>query len=147
MMTKTSLTVSDPVSGTVNPKSIPGSQVQYTLTATNEGPGSVDSNSLTITDPMPANTALCVADPCAVGIDAIVFADTPPLSGLSYVFARDVSFSADGGVTYTYVPAPDAEGFDGNITTVRINPQGEFASASGGTNPTFSLLMKVRVDQ
>ena len=46
-------TVSDPVNNTVNPKAIPGSEVLYTVTVTNTGPGIVDIDTFEITDAVP----------------------------------------------------------------------------------------------
>ena len=44
-----------------NLKRIPQSVVRYDITVTNSGPGTVDANTLVITDPIPANTAMYVA--------------------------------------------------------------------------------------
>ena len=57
---KTSRVVSDPVSASF-PKRIPQSVVEYEITTTNSGPGTVDANTLEITDAIPANAAMYVA--------------------------------------------------------------------------------------
>ncbi|MBU6207501.1 MAG: hypothetical protein KGQ42_07420, partial [Alphaproteobacteria bacterium] len=44
---------SDPINGTTNPKWIPGALVRYTLTVTNTGTLSVDTNKITIADAVP----------------------------------------------------------------------------------------------
>ena len=51
----------------------------------------------------------------------------------------DVSFSNDGGATFTYTPVPDANGVDPLVTTIRINPKGDFAGNSGGGDPSFRV--------
>jgi parallel beta-helix repeat protein len=53
---------SDPLNNTTNPKSIPGAMQVYTLRVTNQGTGSVDSNTVALVDAIPANTALFVQD-------------------------------------------------------------------------------------
>ncbi len=52
---KTSTVVSDPFNGTTNPKAIPGAIVEYAITMTNTG--AVAATGVTLTDPIPANTA------------------------------------------------------------------------------------------
>ena len=54
--------IEDPFNGTSNPKAIPGSTVQYLVSTTNSGSGTVDVDSLIVTDPIPANAALRVTD-------------------------------------------------------------------------------------
>jgi hypothetical protein len=127
----------------------------YTITATNQGDGATDADTVFITDPIPANTALFVGDIDGPGPAAgpVLFTDgTPPEdSGLSYTFIAiddltdDVAFSIDG-TNYDYIPAPDAGGFDANITHMRVNPKGTFNAASGGDIPTFAVKFKVRVE-
>ncbi|MFO1426742.1 MAG: hypothetical protein U1F11_07155 [Steroidobacteraceae bacterium] len=51
---KTSAVVSDPLNGTTNPKAIPGSVVEYTITLTNTG--AVAAAGLVLSDPVPTNT-------------------------------------------------------------------------------------------
>lgn len=54
-MTKTSRVVSDPINLLVNPRAIPGATLEYCLTVTNAGPGTVTG--VSITDSIPANTS------------------------------------------------------------------------------------------
>jgi hypothetical protein len=44
---------SDPINGTTNPKSIPGSVQLYNVRVTNQGSGPVDNNAVVIVDPFP----------------------------------------------------------------------------------------------
>ena len=144
-VTKLALAVSDPINGTTNPKAIPGASVRYTIGVTNQGIGTVDNGTMVITDAVPANTALFVD---TSGGDPIVFVDGATASGLAYTYASDVTFSNQpgGGAPYTYVPVPDAQGFDPAITGYRINPGGTMAGAVGGNNPSFNLQVVVRVE-
>ncbi len=141
----------DPVNLLVNPKFIPGAQALYTLIATNSGTGPVDSNTLVITDPVPANTALYVSDLGVVGSGPVAFSQGATTSGLTYTFtalgnmADDVSFSTDGGVTWTAVPVPGADGCDPTINAIRINPKLAFAGSPTAPSPSFQLLFRVCV--
>lgn len=127
-------------------KAIPGATVMYTLTATNQGNGATDNN-VSVEDPIPANTSLCVANPCAQGSPAIQFVDAPPGTVSSGLGVPVVSYSNSAGPVYTYgyVPVPDAAGFDSAVTSVRVQPGGQFNPASGGTPAGFNILFRVQV--
>jgi len=118
---------------------------------TNTAAGSPDSNTVFLYDPVPANTTLYVGDLSGAGSGPIQFVNGSPSSGLSYTFTSlasttdNVDFSNNGGSTYTYTPVPDSNGFDANVTNIRINPQGVFAAA-GGSNPYFQVSFRVRVN-
>ncbi|MFH1311994.1 MAG: YCF48-related protein [Candidatus Eisenbacteria bacterium] len=154
ILLKSVQTFSDPYNDETNPKAIPGAVMIYTVAATNQGYGATDADTVVITDQIPANTALFVGDIDGPGpaTGPVQFIDGAIPSGLTYTFisldspADDVAFSNDGGGTYTYVPEPDAEGCDTNVTHIRINPKGTFDAASGGNFPTFEIKFKVRVE-
>ena len=144
LVSKLAQTLNDPFNATTNPKAIPGAVVQYTVGVTNQGPGSVDADSLVITDPLPLNTALFVDTSSG---DPVVFVDGPTPSGLAYSFASDVSFSNQpgGGAPYNYTPVPDVDGFDPLVTGMRVAPTGAMNGSSGGGNPSFNVQFRVRV--
>ena len=127
-------------------KAIPGATVLYTLSATNQGNGATDAN-VSIEDPIPANTSLCVANPCAQGSPPVQFVDAPPGTVSSGLGVPVVSYSntAVPPYTYGYLPSPDAGGFDNAVTSVRIQPTGQFNPASGGTPAGFNVLFRVQV--
>ena len=155
ILLKSVATFSDPVNGTTNPKAIPGGVMLYTIIATNQGTGATDAGTVVLTDPISVNTALFVGDIDGPGpaTGPVLFTDgtSPDDSGLNYTFTSldsltdDVAFSNDDGTTYTYVPVPDGNGFDTNVTHMRITPKGTFKAASGGDIPTFDVKFKVRV--
>lgn len=144
IVSKDAQTLTDPFNGGSNAKAIPGAIVEYTIDVSNQGPGPVDSSSLVITDPLPAETALFVDT--TVG-DPIVFSQGPVASGLNYSYASDVTYSnqAGGGAPYNYTPMPDGQGFDPAITGYRINPTGVMNGAVGGNMPSFNIRFRVRV--
>ena len=142
---KLAQTLSDPVNGSVGPKAIPGAVVQYTVAVVNQGIGTVDADSLVITDPTPPDTALYVDTSAG---DPISFTDGATPSGLGYNYATDVTYSnqAGGGPPYNYVPVPDAQGFDPAITGFRIAPTGAMNAAAGGNTPSFNITLRVRIE-
>ena len=144
MVAKALQTISDPVNGSTNPYSIPGATVEYTISVTNDGPGTVDADTLFVTDVVPADTALFVD---TSGGDPIVFVDGATPSGLTYSYATSVSFSNQPGGTppFNYVPVADPAGFDPAVTGFRISFGGAMNAAGGGNSPTLDLLFQLRV--
>jgi uncharacterized repeat protein (TIGR01451 family) len=137
---KTSTVLSDPIPS-AQPKRIPGAVVRYDITVTNSGPGTVDANTLVITDPVPANTTMYVG-----GASPVVFINGSPVSGLSYSYVTHVKYSSVGeSGPFTYTPVPDANGFDAAVRAVRIAPAGVM-NATGGGNPSFTIQFQVRIN-
>ena len=141
-MAKTSAIISDPANGTTNPKAIPGAVIQYTLTVTNSGPGTIDTGTVILTDPLPASVIAYVSG------TPVTFTNGTTPSGLTYSYPANVSWSkaAGGGAPYTYTPVPDANGYDPLVTGVRIAMTGSMAGATLTAQPSFSLgfLTKIR---
>lgn len=144
---KTVSIYSDPVNLLVNPKFIPGGVALYTIIAINSG-GPADNNQTFITDPLPANTALYVNDIGGAGSGPVLFTQGATSSTLSYTFtalgdmADDLSFSNDGGTTWTAVPVANANGCDLAITHLRTNPRGTFIGGPA-TSPSFQFTFRV----
>jgi parallel beta-helix repeat protein len=144
--------LSDPLNDTTNPKSIPGALEVYTLRVTNQGSGSVDTNTVAIVDAVPANTALFVQDLGGAGSGPIAFTNGTPSSALTYTFSGlgnggdDVEFSNNGGASWAYTPVADANGCDPAVTHIRVRPKGTMAAASGTGNPFFEVRFRVRVN-
>ena len=152
VLTKSALTVFDPVNLGTDAKAIPGAWVEYSLTASNSGAGSPDPDSVTVTEPLPANVALFVGDIDGPNSGPVDFDDGAgtAASGLGYVYGGlgdlgdSLQFSVDG-LDYDYVPTGDADGFDPAVRFVRIRPTGSFAAANGGSDREFTLRFRVRV--
>jgi uncharacterized repeat protein (TIGR01451 family) len=140
---KTSTVLSDPVNGTTNPKRIPLAVVRYDVTVTNSGPGTVDSGTLVITDPIPADATMYVSTTSG---NPVVFLNGATASGLAYTYASHVSYSSVGASgPWTYTPAPDGNGFDPLVRAVRISPAGIMSAAGAGT-PSFTIQFRVRIN-
>jgi uncharacterized repeat protein (TIGR01451 family) len=144
VIAKVSRVLSDPVNDTMNPKRIPGSLIEYSITVTNGGPGVVDASTLVITDAVPANTELYVS---TAGGSPVEFADGVPASGLTFSGAPNVSYSSQpgGGAPFNYTPVPDADGFDAAVRGLRIAPAGTMNAASGAGNPSFTVRFRLSV--
>jgi uncharacterized repeat protein (TIGR01451 family) len=150
VMVKSAQIVSDPYNGGVNPKAIPGAVMLYTITLTNQGTGSGDA--VVLTDPIPLNTTLFVNDIGGVGSGPVLFTDGAIPSGLTYSFlglgngGDSLSFSNNNGATYAYTPVPDGNGFDSNVTNIRIAPSGALNGAVGANQPSFTVNFRVKVN-
>jgi hypothetical protein len=144
---KSATVYSDPYNNTTNAKAIPGAILSYTIKLTNSGYGTVDNNTVVITDNLPSNLDLFVGD--IAGAGPVVFADGTPASGLSWTFtslssgADSVDFSQDGS-NWAYTPVPDGNGFDSTVRHIRFKPSGTMNGAAGG-NKYFDLLFRVRI--
>jgi len=145
----------DPVSLASSPKAIPGAFLSYTITTTNSGAGTVDTDTAIITDFFPVTTDLFVGDISGGGSGPVLFIDGVTSSNLSYTFTSldsatdDVDFSNDNGVTWTYYHDSnfsniDADSFDSTVTNIRVNPKGQLA-ASAGSDPGFAVTFRVRL--
>jgi uncharacterized repeat protein (TIGR01451 family) len=142
---KLAIVRSDPINGATNPKAIPGATVEYQVIVTNPGANAVDAGSIVITDPLPDHVDLSVDDIAGPGTGPIQFVDGSPSSGMTYTFTAlgngsdDLDFSDING--WGYVPTPDGDGIDANVTGIRVNPKGAF----NGNNAQFTLKFRVKV--
>lgn len=149
-ITKLSAVISDPVSGTTNPKRIPGAIIEYTLLVTNPGVA-MTANSVLLVDPLDASTSLVVSDIAGAGSGPVAFTQGGVASGLTYTFTNAASatddiefFNAASGGTRISAFAPNAQGCDANIRRIEINPKGSFANGAGlVTPPSFTLRFRV----
>lgn len=141
---KLSEVISDPFNGATLPKRIPGAFVRYAVTVANTGTGTVDDASLVLTDPVPAGTALYVASGSGPPVE---FIDGTTPSGLTFDLPANVRYSNQpgGGPPYDYVPVPDANGVDVNVTGLRVAPGGVMAAAGPGGTPSFTVRFRVRI--
>lgn len=134
--------ISDPANGSTNAKAIPGATMQYLITITNQGNGAVDSNqpddpdALFVTDAIPSHTAFVVG---SVGfIDGSASSGSTP-SGLTLDPATNVSYSNDGGATWTNTPV-------GTVTNLRFSPQGSMNGKRPGADaPACTITFKVKI--
>jgi uncharacterized repeat protein (TIGR01451 family) len=140
-LAKSIATIYDPFNGASNPKAIPGSVLEYSITAKNSGNLAADINTIKISDLVPPNTKLCVSD--TAHCKAPYFVNGTPSSGLSLA---SVVYSDDSGVSYVYSASADAEGADSNATNLRVLMDGAFQAQTGATATNFQLKLRVIVE-
>jgi len=148
-VSKATAMVSDPQSDTL-PKAIPGSVLDYTVSVTNPSGGASNVNAIVYVDTISAKTMLYVRDLGLSGSGPVVFGPGGVAgiggSNLTYTFTSlgsttdGIEFSADNGVSWTYTPSADINGYDGQVTDIRIKPSGTQAVGS-----TFTMRYRVMV--
>lgn len=150
---KTASTDYDPVNNTNMPKAITNSRVEYTVEVSNSGYGSVDDNTIFITDVLPsAQATFYFGNP----LDPVRFNDGPVSSGVNVNFTTvddaldDIQFSNDGCNTFVATPSYDAvTGLDTTtpkINCLSINPKGSFNGSDGINNPSFSVSFTIQLN-
>ena len=148
---KSNAILSDPYNGSTNPKAIPGAVTTYTIGVSNNNAGTADIGTTVIQDSVPATMMLYVGDVGGAGSGPLSFVNGAVTSGLTYTFiglastADSISFSNDGGSTWTYTPLPDAAGYDPAVTHFRVNPAGIFLGKTAATAPSFQMQLRMKV--
>lgn len=143
-VTKTSTAISDGVSA-ANPKMIPAAIAEYAIIATSPASYTVTSNSMTLRDTTPPNTALVVTDIGGTGSGPASFAAGS--TGLTYSFISlasttdDIEFSDNGGTSWAYTPVAGGDGTDSAVTNIRLRPKGTMAASS-----TLQFRLRYRVN-
>ncbi|MEO9969819.1 MAG: hypothetical protein ABJG15_08345 [Hyphomonadaceae bacterium] len=122
---------------------IPGNDVLYTITLTNNGAGLVDGNTLFFVDALPAEVAFFNGDADGPGpaLGAVIFADSG--SGLTFDPNSDVAFATTAPTDFSDCTHSPAAGFDPAIRYVCFNPQGQMQA--GSPSPSFSLTFRARL--
>lgn len=140
-VSKQTTTLSDPVNGNTNPKSIPGAIKEYSISVSNMGEGAADANTFVLNDEIPTNSSLVVSGlPCN---NAVQFIDGTPSSGLS---CGTVQFSQDG-VNFGYIPSGTGpNNTDSSVRFIRINPSGIFNAGSATSTPNATFRFRVEVN-
>ena len=145
-VTKVSTVISDPVRNASNPLALPDAIVEYAIGVTNPNTIAMDANSVEVNDGTPPQLRLCTVDIGGADSGPVTFTDGAPSSGLTWTYSGlasttdSLDFSNNGGTTWTYTPAPAADGCDSAITNFRAKPSG--ALAAGGN---FTLRARYRI--
>ncbi len=137
---KSVLTIYDPFNGASNPKAIPGSVLEYTITASNSGPAVADDGTIRITDMIPDGTKICVGNSgyCVPPY----FVDGSPSSGLTL---GTVVYSTNNGSSYSSSVSADGDGVNTSVTHVSAPTTGEFQPLTAGSASSFSFKFRVVV--
>ena len=131
-----------------DPMSIPGAWLNYSITVTNTGAGTVDAGSVIIRDEIDPSMVFFSGDFDGTGspIDFIDGAGanasglTLPFGGLSDA-GDGVTFLDAGGS-----PIIPTGGFDPAVRALELSFTGSLAGASGGATPQFEIRFRTRLD-
>jgi len=123
---------------------LPGNDVLYTITLTNNGSGVVDDGSLFFIDALPPEVVFFNgdADGPGPGVGAVIFEDAG--SGLTFDPGANVAFATTAPSSFADCLHPAAAGFDPDIRFVCFNPQGTMA-AGVPTPSSFTLTFRARL--
>jgi hypothetical protein len=138
LATELSSVISDPISGGTNPKRIPGAVIEYIVTTSNSGMASPDANTVEVTVPIKSTEMTFYATGGAS------FTDGATPSGLAFGVVTYSQTAAPGPYVYNYTPAPDGNGYDGNITAIKVTTTGSFAYG-GSPSPSFRVKFRVKI--
>ncbi len=135
----------------VNDKAIPGAVLRYAVIVSNEGNLSTTGNSMELIQILSNDAKLFVNDLSTGG--PVLFNDGAGsnTSGLSYNFISldsttdDLSFSNDNATSFNYVPAPDSEGYDSNISHIKLLFHGNMKPKYDQGTPEFNLEYQIKV--
>ena len=140
----------DPIHGVgpPGPYSIPGAWHNYALTATNNGFGPVDINTVVLTIDIDANETFYAGDFDGGG-SPFIYTDGSgaEATGLAFPFtglgdgSDGVVFRDGGGVSIT--PIAD---FDPNVRSIEISFDGQFPGATGSSTPNFTIEYRNRLE-
>ena len=125
---------SAPIAGALGAFNLPGGEVQYTLTVTNNGGSPVDAGTIVLGDLLP--TATEFRNTVLDGATGLPFALAAGSSGVTLTSGA-AAYSNDGGSTWGYTPAA---GYDPAVKAVRVTPVGQMAA-----NSSFAISFVARV--
>jgi len=129
---------------------IPGASVSYLITVFNAGNAPPAEGSVFVTEELPDQLALILADFGTAGSGPIEFADGSPATNVlcpfdGFASSSDCySFSTDG-TDFTYVPTESGDGTDPNVRFIRIRPSGVMSAQLGAGPPNFELRLSARI--
>lgn len=138
-LTKTIVNVNDEFNGDGG-FNIPNAVVRYSMVIANTGTGATDGASVVISDPIPANTLVCVD---AAG-SRCTATDLPTFTiGGSSILTATLQYSDDNQATWTYVPGgnTNTQGADTTVTDIRFTTTGALDAAESVT-VTFGVLVQ-----
>jgi len=133
-LSKSSLTLYDPINIEDNPKAIPGALVKYIIHAQNEGIGKTDNDTVAISDAVPENMKMCVDN-----VDRCLEAEFVDGAVSSELTLGTVAYSDNGGTDFNYTPVADAEGYDMAVTNVQVKLNGSFKESDETNHPSFDI--------
>jgi hypothetical protein len=148
-VTKLVIVVSDPL-GNAIPRGVPGAVIDYNVTFGNPATNALlPVRNMVYEEALPANVKLRVSDLTGAGSGPVAFIDGAIVlgigdSGLTYTFTS-LSSTTDGidffnGISWSYIPVPDANGYDANVRAIRVKPVTTFK-----TGGSFTLRYRAQI--
>lgn len=130
----------------INKFSVPGSDVIYTITATNTGNGSTDANSIFLLDSIPSTVEFYNGDIDGPGPETNSVAFTQNSAGLTFTASTDVRYSnlvtvPTNFANCVYTPV---SGYDPAVRHICVNPKGQMASG-GSPVSNFAIRFRARI--
>ncbi|MFM9828722.1 MAG: GEVED domain-containing protein [Sphingomonas sp.] len=124
---------------------VPGNEVVYTITATNNGPGITTANSIFVVDRLPAQVTFFNGDFDDAGPGTAAIAFTQVGSGLTFTPSTDLRYATGSTppanfAACTYSPTA---GYDANVRYICLNPKGVLQTAA--TAPAFTAQFRARI--
>jgi len=141
VLTASGRTTWDPVNGTSFPKAVPGGKRRVSVQLNNPDIVATDGNVTVVMPIAPRQTLALDGDGTSAGL--VSFAMTPSGNAVALSYdgpastSDDVDFSADQGLTWTYVPGATA----GLTNAIRFRPRGRVPA---GATLDFSVPVTVR---
>ena len=125
---------------------LPGNDVIYTITVTNEGGTNMDSGSIFLVDKIPTHLTFYNGDIDDAGPETNAVKIEDNASGLTIDYAADIAFSDASAkpTDMTQCNYSPASGYDQNITHICIWPTGLFQA--GPPNPSIAISFRSRID-
>ena len=122
---------------------IPGASIEYQLRVTNSGTGSVDNNTVVVTDAIPTGTKVCVAGACG-GVPSFVDGGTSSgLTQAAFQYSTVAAPNECAPASFTgYSPTADGDGADPNVTCIRQAPTGAMNGSGGFFDVRFFVVIE-----
>lgn len=126
---------------------LPGADMIYTISVSNSGLGSVDTDTVFLIDSLPSEVTFYngdMDDGGSLTTDPVAFAETG--SGLTFTYASDVAYSnaVAKPASFAACAYTPASGYDANVRHICFNPKGAFLA--GTPDPNFSLSFRVQIN-
>ena len=140
------MAVHDP--GALGLYAIPGNDVVYTISVTNNGNGTSDVDTFELIDAFPGDLSFYNGDIDDAGPETNPVAFVDAASGLTFTYGADVKFS-DAVVKPVNFAACSlttalSAGYNSHVTFICLNPKGVFGA--GDPDPAMSLSFRARID-
>lgn len=132
----TSVVTWDPVNTTNSPKAIPGSRFAVSATFSNPDIVSLEPGAIDVVIPTPPGAKIALDGDMATSGTVIRMVEGPTPSALLARYGGpadttdDVSFSADRGATWSYIPTSGNPASQAAVTHVRMRARGTMAKSS-----------------